>query len=712
MPTTLSEGGRWTVYARFTRRSTRRRVGSRWICGFWGRSRFGLGDGPIELGPRKQRAVLAMLALEAGRTVSADRLARGAVGRRAAAQRAEDGPALRVAPATRLLDGDGVRDRHPRARLRAALARRRGRRRSASSACWRSTRPREALALWRGEALADLADEPFAAAEIRRLDELRLRAAETAIDADLAAGRHAEVIAELELLVGGAAAARAPARAADARAVPRGPPVGGAGGLPARRAPRSSSRSASSRAPSCGRCTSRSSRRIRRSTCPRRPSPLRRPRRGRPPRRRTRGLLVAAAAVLSSPASRRSASSVCSSPKGCPGIDEDAVGRDRSGRRPHHRAVPRRPRPGAVTAGAWLGVGREPLDGTVSRLDRARPAVVTIPVGGAAGRARVRRRLAVGRRRRRARRRAGRPGSNKVLQSIETVGTRRASLAVVAGALWVASGVDGRVRRIELGREHAGRGRSRSARTRPRSPPAPARSGWRARRPAPSPASIRAPGAVVAARPGRQRAERAVAVGEGAVWVVNRGDGTLSRVIRRRTSVRAGPGRQRPDRCRGRRRARCGWPGARTEPSCASTRADHACRRRSARAAARPRSRSRRFGVDGDDRPAGGAPRRDAARHPCPTRCPVPVELAARPRLRLRHLDAGLAGVRRARRVPPRRRRGGRDAGRVRSPRGPRRPAADGRTYVFTLRDGAAVLERHAGADRATSARRWSATCA
>jgi DNA-binding SARP family transcriptional activator len=41
-----------------------------------------LEDGPIDLGPRKQRAVLAMLALEAGRTVSADRLAEGLWGER------------------------------------------------------------------------------------------------------------------------------------------------------------------------------------------------------------------------------------------------------------------------------------------------------------------------------------------------------------------------------------------------------------------------------------------------------------------------------------------------------------------------------------------------------------------------------------------------------------------------------------------------------
>src|SRR5213078_4252096 len=61
-------------------------------------------------------------------------------------------------------------------------------------------RAREALALWRGDALADVADEPFAASEIRRLDELRVRAAELAIEADIGAGRHDEVIGELEAL--------------------------------------------------------------------------------------------------------------------------------------------------------------------------------------------------------------------------------------------------------------------------------------------------------------------------------------------------------------------------------------------------------------------------------------------------------------------------------------------------------------------------------
>jgi DNA-binding SARP family transcriptional activator len=60
---------------------------------------------------------------------------------------------------------------------------------------------REALALWRGPALADLAGEPFAQAEIARLDELRLGALERRIDADLALGLSGELVGELEALV-------------------------------------------------------------------------------------------------------------------------------------------------------------------------------------------------------------------------------------------------------------------------------------------------------------------------------------------------------------------------------------------------------------------------------------------------------------------------------------------------------------------------------
>ncbi len=60
---------------------------------------------------------------------------------------------------------------------------------------------REALALCRGPPLADLAYEPFAQTEIARLEELRLAALDQRIDADLAGGRHAELVGELEALV-------------------------------------------------------------------------------------------------------------------------------------------------------------------------------------------------------------------------------------------------------------------------------------------------------------------------------------------------------------------------------------------------------------------------------------------------------------------------------------------------------------------------------
>ena len=72
----------------------------------------------------------------------------------------------------------------------------------------RAAEPREAaallqqaLALWRGDPLADLAGEPAGAAAVH-LAELRLEALENRIDADLALGRHATLVPELDALVG------------------------------------------------------------------------------------------------------------------------------------------------------------------------------------------------------------------------------------------------------------------------------------------------------------------------------------------------------------------------------------------------------------------------------------------------------------------------------------------------------------------------------
>jgi DNA-binding SARP family transcriptional activator/Tfp pilus assembly protein PilF len=58
----------------------------------------------------------------------------------------------------------------------------------------------EALALWRGQPLADVPSQALAMAEVPRLTEMRLDALEARIDADLHLGRHREVVAELQSL--------------------------------------------------------------------------------------------------------------------------------------------------------------------------------------------------------------------------------------------------------------------------------------------------------------------------------------------------------------------------------------------------------------------------------------------------------------------------------------------------------------------------------
>jgi DNA-binding SARP family transcriptional activator len=60
---------------------------------------------------------------------------------------------------------------------------------------------REALSLWRGPPLADFEFEPFAQGEITRLEDVRLTTLEDRIEADLALGRHGDVVGELEGIV-------------------------------------------------------------------------------------------------------------------------------------------------------------------------------------------------------------------------------------------------------------------------------------------------------------------------------------------------------------------------------------------------------------------------------------------------------------------------------------------------------------------------------
>ncbi len=71
---------------------------------------------------------------------------------------------------------------------------------AARDGCWDTAadQARAALALWRGEPLADVESGTLALREVPRLDEMRLQALEVRIDADLHVGRHAEVTAELQ----------------------------------------------------------------------------------------------------------------------------------------------------------------------------------------------------------------------------------------------------------------------------------------------------------------------------------------------------------------------------------------------------------------------------------------------------------------------------------------------------------------------------------
>ena len=166
------------------------------------------GDRRIDLPRAKQRALLAALLVRDGAVASVDALvddlwgetpppaAIGSLQNLVSALRKALGPdVIRTqAPGYALdVDADAV-DAHRFTRLvREARER--------DDAAERARFLREALGLWRGRPLADLAFEPFAEVEISRLEELRDSAREDLVDAELKLGRHASVIFELESLV-------------------------------------------------------------------------------------------------------------------------------------------------------------------------------------------------------------------------------------------------------------------------------------------------------------------------------------------------------------------------------------------------------------------------------------------------------------------------------------------------------------------------------
>jgi ABC-type transport system substrate-binding protein/DNA-binding SARP family transcriptional activator/streptogramin lyase len=165
----------------------------------------------IPLGRGKVRALLALLLLHAGEPVSTDRLVEALWGERAPASAANSvhvyvsqlrkalGDARVVTRAggySLELDGDGLDC------LRFEQLAAEGRtRRASGDAAGAAAILGEALALWRGPALADVAYEPFAAGESARLEEARLAALEERIDAELELGADGALVPELEALV-------------------------------------------------------------------------------------------------------------------------------------------------------------------------------------------------------------------------------------------------------------------------------------------------------------------------------------------------------------------------------------------------------------------------------------------------------------------------------------------------------------------------------
>ena len=161
---------------------------------------------PAELGGARQRAVLAVLLTHANEVVPGDRLIDDVWG--------DDPPETArnvlqgyVSQLRKVIGRDAIRT-HGRGyvidvgpeeldleRFQRLVGEADG-----TEPALAAERLRAALGLWRGPALADVADHLFARAAVGRLEELRLAALEKRIEADLELGRHLELVAELEAL--------------------------------------------------------------------------------------------------------------------------------------------------------------------------------------------------------------------------------------------------------------------------------------------------------------------------------------------------------------------------------------------------------------------------------------------------------------------------------------------------------------------------------
>jgi DNA-binding SARP family transcriptional activator len=166
------------------------------------------GDRVLELPGQRQRGLLALLLLNANQVVSSDRLIEelwpeesseshaGALQasvsrlRKSLGRGAEQLVTLPTGYSIRLAPGELDLDRFERL-VQGAVAAEPGE---------SAEKLREALALWRGPPLVDFAYEPFAQAAIQRLGEMQLLAVELRVDAELALGHDASLVAELSSL--------------------------------------------------------------------------------------------------------------------------------------------------------------------------------------------------------------------------------------------------------------------------------------------------------------------------------------------------------------------------------------------------------------------------------------------------------------------------------------------------------------------------------
>jgi DNA-binding SARP family transcriptional activator len=162
----------------------------------------------LDLGPPKQRALLALLTLHRNEVVSTDRLIDELWAGQPPAT-AGKSVQVYVSQLRKMLGAGAIESGAGGYKLRLAadvdrfarLAEEgrdflgQGETRRAANVL------REALSLWRGPPLADVAYESFAQSEIARLEELRLAALEERLDADLGCGREAQLVPELKRLV-------------------------------------------------------------------------------------------------------------------------------------------------------------------------------------------------------------------------------------------------------------------------------------------------------------------------------------------------------------------------------------------------------------------------------------------------------------------------------------------------------------------------------